>query len=82
METMIDCGRIPTRSVGYRKYEIDIIRCPLTVGESVTPETIVGAHHESGHPVRAGLHGRVATMYFNPMHDSFMIMIIDHENSN
>jgi hypothetical protein len=50
------------------------------VGESVTPETIVGAHHASGQILKAGLYGQVATMYFNPMHDSFMVMIIDHEN--
>ena len=81
METLVT-NMAPMQIIGYRKYEVDIRRCQVDVGSSVTPETTIGWHYDTGQPVRAGLHGQVATIYFNPMHDSFMIMIIDQNNSN
>jgi hypothetical protein len=69
------------QSVEYRKYEIDSKRCNLEICAPVTPETIIGWHYASGQPVRAGLFGHIATIYFNPMHDSFMILAVSG-NSN
>jgi hypothetical protein len=46
------------------------------VGEFVAPDTMIGWHHETGQRVTAGLCGEVATMYFNPMHDSLLIMVV------
>lgn len=63
-------------STQYEKYEVDSRRFRLDVGELVAPETVIGVHHETGRPVKAGLHGRVATVYFNPMHDSLMVMAV------
>ena len=60
----------------YEKYEVDSRRCGLDVGDLLVPETVVGLHHETGHPVKAGLYGRVATMYFNPMNNSVMILAV------
>jgi hypothetical protein len=82
MKTMIEDGGSSTHGEGFKKYEVNIRQCYLKLGESVTPETVIGAHHKNGQLVRAGLHGRVATMYFNPMHNSYLVMIINHQNNN
>jgi hypothetical protein len=79
MKTSLE-GKPTEPGAGYRKYEVEIGRCRLNPGESVTPETIIGWHHETGQPVMAGLYGRVATIYFNPMHDSLMIMAVSRDN--
>jgi hypothetical protein len=66
---------VPIPSIDYIKYEVDAKRCYLRVTDTVSPETVVGWHYQSGETVEAGFHGHVATMYFNPMHDSMMVMI-------
>ena len=60
----------------YQKYEVDSRRFQLGIGEPVAPETLIGHHHETGRPVKAGLHGMVATVYYNPMHDSLIITAV------
>ena len=60
----------------YQKYEVDSRGFELGIGAPVAPETLIGHHHETGRPVKAGLHGRVATVYFNPMHDSLMVLAV------
>jgi hypothetical protein len=69
-----------TLGTGYRKYEVDLRGCNLNIGEPIAPETVIGCHHRTGEPVTAGLHGRVATIYFNPAHDSLMIMAVSKSN--
>ncbi len=66
----------PTQSMTYRKYEVDSAKCNVKIGESVSPETIIGRHYASGQPVRAGISGQIATIYFNPMHDSLLILAV------
>jgi hypothetical protein len=63
-------------STEYRKYEVNIKQCNLDIFDTVTPETVIGCHYESGKPVKAGFRGQVATIYFNPMHDSLMVMVV------
>lgn len=63
------------QSVDYRKYEVDCKRFNLLLADLVTPETIVGWHYNSGQLIKANCYGYVATIYFNPRHDSFMVMI-------
>jgi hypothetical protein len=75
-----DCLAL-AQSVEYRKYEIDSKRCNLEICDPVTPETIIGWHYANGQPVRAGLFGYIATIYFNPMHDSFMILAVSGNNN-
>jgi hypothetical protein len=75
METGTRTHLVPTPNTEYIKYEVDARRCHLKVTDAVTPETVVGWHYQSGEPVHAGFHGHVATIYFNPMHDSMMVMI-------
>jgi hypothetical protein len=70
------------QSPGYRKYEVDVARCYLATGDRVVPDTVIGFHHSTSQPVTAGLSGLVATMYFNPMHDSLMIMVVDPVHRN
>jgi hypothetical protein len=79
MKTVVADGT-PERGVGYKKYEVDVRRCHLRTGETVTPETIIGWHHETSQPVMADLYGQVATIYFNPMHNSLMIMAVSGNN--
>jgi hypothetical protein len=66
---------MPVLNAEYSKYEVDSRRCTLEVCDSVTPETLMGWHYASGQPVVAGIYGQVATIYYNPMHDSLMITV-------
>jgi hypothetical protein len=61
------------QSVEYRRYEVDSRRFNLEITDPVTPETLIGWHHKTGQPVMAGIYGQIATIYFNPMHNSLMI---------
>jgi hypothetical protein len=60
----------------YHKCEVISSSCRLKVYDQVTPETIIGKHPVTGQEIRAALPGHVATAYFNPMHNSLMIMLI------
>jgi hypothetical protein len=70
----------------YKKYEVDSNRCSLYIGDLIDPESIVGLHHETGQPVRSDFNGQIATIFFNPMHDSLMILAVsrsdDYRGSN
>jgi hypothetical protein len=81
MKTESGNYRTPTQSIEHRKYEVDSKRCNLEIGDLVTPETIIGLHHGTGQPVRADLNGQVATIYFNPMHDSLMILAVSKSDN-
>ena len=65
----------PKLDTEYTIYEVDSRRCDLSVGDTVMPQTVIGWHYQDGQPVKTGYHGRVATMFFNPMHDSLMILV-------
>ena len=60
----------------YRKYEVNSELFRLDVLDKVNPETVIGHHYQSGHPVQAGLHGQIASIYFNPMHNSYLVMAV------
>jgi hypothetical protein len=62
----------------YRKYEVDATECSIEMGDRVTPETVIGLHHHTRQPVLAVLDGHVASVYFNPMHQSLMVMAVSH----
>jgi hypothetical protein len=62
----------------YRKFEVDYDSCSLEINEPVTPQTVIGRHYQTGQEMRASANGKVATIYFNPMHNSLMIMIVDN----
>ncbi len=61
----------------YRKFEVGCVSCNLEINDAVTPQTIIGRHYQTGQIIAAACYGQVATMYFNPMHASLMITIID-----
>jgi hypothetical protein len=87
MTTKTGILRPIVQSVDYRKYEFDRRRFNLQIADLVTPETIIGWHYKSGQPVKVNFYGYIATIYFNPMHDSLMVMIQDatselYENAN
>ncbi len=60
----------------YRKYEVSSKSCEVKLGEFVSPETVIGRHFASGQAVQAGIFGQIATIYFNPMHDSLLILAV------
>lgn len=64
----------------YKKYEITSRKCKLEIGDLVTQETVIGSHHATDLPIRAEFNGQVATIYFNPMHDSLMVLIVSNNN--
>ncbi len=76
MNTTTESCEPRAQITSYRKYEVDFRWCSLEISAPVTPGTVIGYSYDSGQPVRAGLYGQVATMYFNPMHDSLMIMVM------
>jgi len=70
-----------TQNTGYRKYEVDSRFSHLEIYDIVTPETIIGWHYKSGQPVRAGIHGHIASVYFNLMNSSLMVLAVSASNS-
>jgi hypothetical protein len=75
METEIN-PRKQRQTASYRKYEVDSRSCKVELGEFVAPETVIGRHFASGQAVQAGIFGQIATIYFNPMHDSLLILAV------
>jgi hypothetical protein len=65
------------REMGHRKFEVKRKNYRLIIGEKVHPDTIIGRDYRTEENLKAGCHGCVATVYFNPMHDSLMVMIIE-----
>jgi hypothetical protein len=79
MVTGIQITRTALGNFDYRKYEVDCRGCNLEIGDPVGQETIIGWHYRTGLPVEAGLNGQVATIHFNPMHDSLMILVVSRD---
>ncbi len=85
-KTNVKVGKMKTKSMiqqnlvqekAYRKFEVGCVTCNLEINDQVTPETIVGRHYQTGQIISASCYGQVATIFFNPMHASLMITIID-----
>ena len=64
------------RCAAYRKFEVERSSCNFSINDQVTPATIIGKHPVTGQEIRASLNGHIATIYFNPMHNSLMIMVV------
>ena len=64
----------------YKKYEVDSKNCNLEIFERVTPETIIGCNYADGRCVNSGLTGQVASMFYNPMHNSMLVLVVADEN--
>jgi hypothetical protein len=64
------------RQSGYCKFWVETLSCRFKINDQVNPETIVGRHPVTGREMKASIYGHVATIFFNPMHDSLMIMIV------
>jgi hypothetical protein len=60
----------------YRKYEVRSQQFRVGIGDAVYADTVIGTHHATGEPVRANFVGQVGAIYFNPMHDSFMVLAV------
>ena len=76
MPLLKKCQSTIIRETGHRKFEVQRRNYRLVIGEKVTPETIIGKDYHTQENLTAGCYGKVATAYFNPMHDSLMIMVI------
>ena len=47
------------------QFKIEANKCSLRVGDSVTPDTVVGTAVETGETVIAGCHGKVIGVHFS-----------------
>jgi len=63
----------------YKKYEIDSRNCNIDIFDKVTPDNVIGSHYANGRQVTSDFAGQVASMFYNPMHDSMLILIVEDE---
>ena len=47
------------------QFRIEASRCNVRIGDSVTPDTVVGTEHETGKTLTAGCHGKVIAVHFS-----------------
>ena len=59
----------------FRTYEIDANDCELYEGDRLAPGQEIGTDIRSGTAIYMDFWGQVATVYYNPMNDSFLVMI-------
>jgi hypothetical protein len=59
----------------FRNYEIAATNCTLSPGDAIKPDTVIGSNPVTGELVRAGVHGRVKTIYFNSINKIMVITI-------
>jgi|WetSurMetagenome_2_1015567.scaffolds.fasta_scaffold651115_1 hypothetical protein len=59
----------------FKTYEIDANDCELFEGERLVPGQEIGTDIRSGMAICIDFWGQVATVYYNPMNDSFLVMI-------
>jgi hypothetical protein len=59
----------------FRTYEIDANDCELFEGDRLAPGQDIGTDIRSGMAICVDFWGQVATLYYNPMNDSFLVMI-------
>jgi len=60
----------------FRKYEVSFDYCYVNTGDKITPSTCVGLAPLSYEPIKAGFHGTIATIYYNPMNRSLLITAV------
>lgn len=58
----------------FRTYEVEAASFELHEGTRISPGRIIGKEISSGETVRADCWSQVATAYFNPMNDSYLVM--------
>ncbi|OGO04730.1 MAG: hypothetical protein A2Y73_07105 [Chloroflexi bacterium RBG_13_56_8] len=56
-------------------FRVDASRCDLRVGDSVTPDTMIGRDLASGQEVKAGCRGKVLTITFDGADKALLIAI-------
>ena len=56
-------------------FKIEASRCGVHIGDSVSPETVVGEDFETGETVVAGVEGRVKAVRFMPEDHAFAVEI-------
>ena len=69
----------------FRTYEIDAFDCELFESDRISPGHEIGIDIRSGLPVVIDFWGQVATIYYNPMNHSYLVMIYklsDNEANN
>jgi hypothetical protein len=59
----------------FKSYELDANDFELYQGENIAPGGEIGIDIRSGSPVILESWGRVATVYYNPMNHSYLVMI-------
>ena len=59
----------------FRTYEVAAASFKLHEGSGISPGQIIGKEIKSGETVTVDCWSQVATAYFNPMNDSYLVMI-------
>ncbi len=59
----------------FRTYEVEADGFDLHEGDGVAPGLIIGKEVKSGETIKAFYCGHIATVYFNPMNESYLVMI-------
>jgi hypothetical protein len=60
----------------FRKIVVRPKQIDFEIGDFVKPETIMGLHFETGQPVKAGLNGRIVTIFHNPNKGSVTMLVV------
>ncbi|MEW6263010.1 MAG: hypothetical protein AB1641_08015 [Thermodesulfobacteriota bacterium] len=47
------------------QFKVEASKCDLRIGDSVTPDTVVGTELETGNTLKAGCHGKVVAVDFS-----------------
>ena len=64
-----------TRSPKPVQFKIEASRCSLRVGDSVTPDTVIGTDAETGKTVTVGCHGKVMGVHFSGGEHALIVTI-------
>jgi hypothetical protein len=62
--------------VQYTRYQVYSYGYQCKIGDIVQPGMTIGLHYKTRQPVKANFNGKIATKYYNPMYDSYMIMVV------
>jgi len=59
----------------FRTYELDANDFEFYQGDTVAPGGEIGVDIRSGSPVYLDCWGKIATVYYNPMNHSYLVMV-------
>ena len=64
----------------FRKFTVKPETQNFEIGDFVKPDTVIGLHVKTGHPVKAEITGRIVTMQHNTVNGSVMMLIVSGDD--